>query len=236
MRTPADLDVGAIVLAGGRARRLGGAPKPALRTADTTLLGATLDALRALGVPPERTVVVGGAEALTGPAPGDVRRVREDPPFGGPVAGIEAGLAPLETDAAPRAVFALACDMPRLAPGLDALWAAAAPALAEGAPARPGTAAPGPTPDAWVGLTPPTPDETEGRVEHLFALHRAVALRAALDTLQTRDQSVRRLLARLAVRHVPLPAGTAEDVDTWEDAARLGVRPADDGAAPEAQA
>lgn len=218
MSTPADLDGGAIVLAGGRARRLGGAPKPALRTADTTLLGATLDALRALGVPPERTVVVGAGEVLDGLDAGEVRRVREHPPFGGPVAGIEAGLRALEDGSAPRAVFTLACDMPGLAPGLHALWAAAAPALA----------GVDPTPDAWVGLTPAGPAGTGARVENLFALHRTAALRRAIGAGQTRDQAVRRVLARLAVQHVPLPAGAAADVDTWEDAARLGVRPAAD--------
>src|SRR5690606_5354922 len=91
----------AVVLAGGRARRLGGVPKPTLVLRGTTLEQHAL----AAAVGARRTVVVGPVP--TTPAPGhrwppgrDVVRTREDPPFGGPVAGLDAGLQALRRPAA----------------------------------------------------------------------------------------------------------------------------------------
>ena len=82
-----------IVLAGGRGSRLGGTVKPAVDVAGRTLLSRVLDA-RALA---RRVVVVGpaSAHAAVGPETTGVLWTLEDPPFGGPVAGIAAGLAAL---------------------------------------------------------------------------------------------------------------------------------------------
>lgn len=74
----------AIVLAGGRARRLGGRDKAALRLRGETLLARTLRAVA--GTP----VVVVGPATVT--VPRGVLRVSEDPPGGGPAAGVVAGL------------------------------------------------------------------------------------------------------------------------------------------------
>jgi molybdopterin-guanine dinucleotide biosynthesis protein A len=76
----------AVILAGGRGSRLGGVSKPELEVDGRRLLDAALAA--ASGA--ERTVVVGDVTV-----PDGVLRTREDPPFGGPVAGLEAGMAAL---------------------------------------------------------------------------------------------------------------------------------------------
>lgn len=104
----------AVVLAGGAARRLGGASKPDVLLAGRRLIDRTLDATRGA----REVVVVGPAEV----APPGVRVTREDPPGTGPVAGLAAGLAALP-DAAPF-VLVLACDLPRVAGAVDALLGA----------------------------------------------------------------------------------------------------------------
>jgi molybdopterin-guanine dinucleotide biosynthesis protein A len=92
----------AVVLAGGRAARLGGQAKPQLEVGGRTMLGAVLDAV----ADADRRVVVGPPQPT---APGVVV-VREDPPGGGPVAALRAGLAAVETDV----VAVLAGDLPFL--------------------------------------------------------------------------------------------------------------------------
>jgi molybdopterin-guanine dinucleotide biosynthesis protein A len=91
----------AVVLAGGRAERLGGADKAALEVDGTPLLERALSA-----VADARDVVVVGDER---PASRDVTWVREEPAYGGPVAATYAGLDAL-TGAGP--VLVLAVDMP----------------------------------------------------------------------------------------------------------------------------
>ncbi|MEU5399582.1 DUF6457 domain-containing protein [Streptomyces sp. NPDC005963] len=77
----------AIVLAGGSAQRLGGADKPGLSVGGRTLLDRVLSASRGA----RRTVVVGGRRGTERP----VVWAREDPPGGGPVAALDAGLRQL---------------------------------------------------------------------------------------------------------------------------------------------
>ncbi|MDG4761229.1 NTP transferase domain-containing protein [Micromonospora sp. WMMD710] len=94
----------AVVLAGGAARRMGGVDKPALpvggRSMRDRVLAAVADAAP--------RVLVGPAEAV----PPGVRVTREDPPGGGPVAAMAAGLARLDPDTTLVAV--LAADLPLL--------------------------------------------------------------------------------------------------------------------------
>jgi molybdopterin-guanine dinucleotide biosynthesis protein A len=92
----------AVVLAGGRAARLGGQPKPQLAVGGRTMLATVLDAVADAA----HRVVVGPPQ----PAPPDVVQVREEPPGGGPVAALRAGLAAVPTDV----VAVLACDLPFL--------------------------------------------------------------------------------------------------------------------------
>lgn len=120
----------AIVLAGGRARRLGGADKPGLPVAGRPLLHRVLDAV------PDAypRIVVGPPREL----PGGVLGTREQPPGGGPVAALAAGLALLDATQRHPArrerpatgkvgrVAVLAGDLPFLTPeAVRALLAAA---------------------------------------------------------------------------------------------------------------
>jgi molybdopterin-guanine dinucleotide biosynthesis protein A len=94
----------AVVLAGGTGERLGGVDKAALVVDGRTLLDHALASFAGAG-----EVVVVGDER---PAPAGVRFVREDPPYGGPAAGLLAGRDALTTDPAWLAV--LAVDMPHV--------------------------------------------------------------------------------------------------------------------------
>jgi molybdopterin-guanine dinucleotide biosynthesis protein A len=95
------VDFDAVVLAGGRAERLGGEDKAALDVAGTTLLDR---ALRAVGG--ARTIVVVGDER---PTAVPVVWTRERPAYGGPVAAAYAGRDALDE---PDLVVVLAVDMP----------------------------------------------------------------------------------------------------------------------------
>jgi molybdopterin-guanine dinucleotide biosynthesis protein A len=97
----------AVVLAGGRGTRLGGADKPGLIVGDQTLLGSVVSAVTSAGA--DRIVVVGPERMGAG---GRVRYAREDPPGRGPVAALACGL---EQVSAPVIVL-LAADLPFLRP------------------------------------------------------------------------------------------------------------------------
>ncbi|MFJ7987675.1 DUF6457 domain-containing protein [Streptomyces sp. NPDC096351] len=86
MTTPHD----AVVLAGGAARRLGGADKPGVRVGGRPLLDRVLAACRGA----ERTVVVGAPRPTVRP----VHWTREDPPGGGPLAALDAGVRAMGAD------------------------------------------------------------------------------------------------------------------------------------------
>ncbi|WP_329412909.1 NTP transferase domain-containing protein [Nocardia vinacea] len=96
----------AIVLAGGRASRMGGVDKPAIIIGGRSMLDAALAAV----APCARTVVVGPHRHEL-----DARivQVREVPPGSGPVAAVGAGLRALGPTAAPLVVV-LAADLPFL--------------------------------------------------------------------------------------------------------------------------
>jgi molybdopterin-guanine dinucleotide biosynthesis protein A len=93
----------AIVLAGGRSKRMGGGLKPLLRVGGVTMLERVLAALTEAS----QTIVVGPSELddhLAG-----VVRVQEQPPGGGPVAAIGAGF---EMVGSASRVAVLAADLP----------------------------------------------------------------------------------------------------------------------------
>lgn len=187
----------AIILAGGRAARLDGASKPDLVVGGRRLLATSIEAARAVGC---REVVVVGPPALE--APGCLV-VREDPPFGGPVAGLAAGLGALHEarpDGDPADVLVLACDMP------DA--PAAARHLVAARDARPGS--------DGVCLV----DDT-GREQWLAAIYSHDALVRALDALagDVDGASMRRLAASVDLTRVA-DHGTTHDIDTWDDLSR----------------
>jgi molybdenum cofactor guanylyltransferase len=112
----------AIILAGGRGTRMGGADKPGLVVGGQTLLGSVLSAVAAAGV--GRVVVVGPPrpgppepEQPGRPANGQrgplVSYVREQPAGAGPGAALRRGV---EQVAAPAAAL-LAADLPFLRAG-----------------------------------------------------------------------------------------------------------------------
>ncbi|MFF8813543.1 NTP transferase domain-containing protein [Streptomyces pactum] len=92
----------AVILAGGAARRLGGADKPGLSVGGRTLLDRVLGACADAA----RTVVVGPRR----PTARAVRWVRETPPGGGPLVALDAGLR----ESTGSVVVVLSADLPFL--------------------------------------------------------------------------------------------------------------------------
>jgi len=106
----------ALVLAGGRSRRMGGGDKTRLLVDDTSLLDRVLGALS-----PVAGVVVVGAERATSRV---VTWTREEPPHSGPAAAVAAGLPFVTADV----VVLLAGDLPLLTTAfVDRLVAACQP-------------------------------------------------------------------------------------------------------------
>lgn len=199
----------AVVLAGGRSRRLGSVPKAGLVVDGRTLLERTLEAVRTA-----RTIVVVGPEPAAG-LPQGVLSCREDPPFGGPAAGLATGLAALPPDAEAVAVFA--CDMPQAAALIPVLTAAFEASV-----------------DGVIAA------DAAGRLQPLAALYRRRSLE---DAVQARKEaggldgaSMFGLVRRLSLTSVTAPHGSTDDVDTWEDADRLGARRPQDGPEPHSTA
>lgn len=195
----------AIVLAGGRASRMGGIDKPLLRIDGTSLLARAIAAVAAA-----RQVVVVGPDTLPVPAP--AQRVQEDPPYGGPAAAIAAGLNVLRhNDDPPPWTLVLAADQPAVAE-LVAMLVAVPIAAA---------------PDSPAGTDALIPVDASGRRQLLAARYATEPLRAAVDravrVTGLTGLSVQRLIAGLAVVEIPLPDAAAGDVDTWADATRWGV-------------
>lgn len=179
---------GAIVLAGGRARRLDGAAKALLTVGGKGLLRTTIDAAVSAGCGP---IIAVGPPALDHAA---VTWVREQPPFGGPVAAIVAALPHIYTDS----VVVLATDLPRASEALAFLLETA----------------------TLVNLSDGLclADEA-GRPQWLTGLYRTAALRAAGAKLSDAGAgaSMHSLLSELEIAAVRAPRGIATDVDTWED-------------------
>lgn len=92
----------AVILAGGSARRLGGADKPGALVRGRTLVSWVADAV----ADAERLILVGPARAELPQA----LVVREDPPGGGPIPALRAGLAEVQAPC----VALLAADLPYL--------------------------------------------------------------------------------------------------------------------------
>ncbi|MFF2997773.1 NTP transferase domain-containing protein [Streptomyces sp. NPDC057950] len=194
----------AVVLAGGAARRLGGADKPGVRVGGRPLLDRVLAACAAATT----TVVVAEPRATARP----VRWAREEPPGGGPLAALDAGLR--RTSAAD--VVVLSADLPFLDEEtvgrlLDTLRGSDGPR--------------GPGHPDGVLLSDP-----EGRDQPLVAAYRAGALRRELAALAAAHGGLtglplRRLTAALDLTRISDPVASF-DCDTWDDiaAARSRIR------------
>ena len=194
---PDPIPFDAIVLAGGAAQRLGGVSK-----ADVELDGRRLLDRVLVAVSDAREIVVVGDVAV----PGGVHRTLEDPPRGGPVAGLAAGLDTLTAvgPVAPWTVL-LACDLADPLPALGRLVAAWSYARRSDAVET----------DGWCLA------DSEGRPQWLFGIHRTDALQRALGRLDgPRDRSMRSLFAESTLVTVPGSDDEVADIDTWTDHAR----------------
>ena len=192
-------DVAAIVVGGGGGERLGGGvSKPDLTLGGVRLIdrvcGALLEACGA------------GCVAVVPPAvrvPDGVRRTLEDPPNGGPLAGIDAGLRALSVGDDVLVVI-VSVDAPGVGAVLPALLE---PALGEGVEGR------------IVRGGDPEPFD-----QYLMGVYCAGALRRVLDEAvaslgSVRGVGVRRVLRALEVERVSVGADVCRDIDTPEDAA-----------------
>lgn len=192
-------EVGAILLAGGRAARLGGAPKPRQTIGGRTLFDIALAAASQAGCDP--IVAVGPPIESSSAGSSRVIWTREVPPFGGPAAGVFAALAAAgeASPSTPGWTLLLACDLPRAEP---------ATALLLDAVALVG----GDVDGVCLG-------DENARPQWLIGCYRTAALQQAADRLPAggRDAPVRALLEDLAVTVLRDPAGLSRDVDTWED-------------------
>jgi molybdopterin-guanine dinucleotide biosynthesis protein A len=212
----ADAAYDAVVLAGGAARRLGGADKPGVRVGGRALLDRVLAACAGA----TRTVVVAEPRSTARP----VEWAREDPPGGGPLAALDAGL---RHTTAP-CVVVLSADLPFLEEQtvgrlLDTLRSGGThevrPAAEE---ARPAHDRPGVHPDG-VLLSDP-----DGRDQPLVAVYRADALRRELAELAAAHRGLgglplRRLVAALDLTRISDPVASF-DCDTWDDIATARAR------------
>lgn len=172
----------AVVLAGGGSTRFGGVDKAMLVLDGVSFLDRVLTATAGA----VSTVVVGPVRTTYRA----VSWTAEDPPSGGPVAGLAAGLA---RGAAP-VVVVVSCDLPwitkddvtRLVTGIGD--------------------------HDGFGLR-----DTDGREQQLAAAYRRTALAAAIEQVgDPRDKSVRRTLAGLDLAWTE-PTHAGDDVDTWSD-------------------
>jgi molybdopterin-guanine dinucleotide biosynthesis protein A len=181
----------AVILAGGRARRLGGVDKPALVIGDRSLLDVALAAC----VGARHRVVVGPERVISEP----VRWARESPAGSGPLAALAAGLVELPTGS--DVVVVLASDLPLIDPAVVSRLRAAVTRSREI--------------DGAVIV------DAEGKLQPLVAAYRRRALDEALGALGVlRDRPVREMLGQLTVATI-LDAAAAGDIDTPADLARL---------------
>jgi len=179
----------AVLLAGGRGSRLGGRYKPGITVAGQTLLDRALAAVRGAG----RVVVVGPEQPATAAMP--MQWTREDPPGGGPVAALAAGLTDI---ANATEVIVLATDLAGITEGtVDRLRAALAAA---------------PDTDGVV-----LRDRT-GRRQWLIGAWRSGPLVAALPE-HPHGAALHATLAALAVAELPELPGESVDIDTPADLA-----------------
>ncbi|WP_243064611.1 molybdenum cofactor guanylyltransferase [Humibacter sp. RRB41] len=206
--TDASSRIDAIILAGGRASRLDGIDKAALIVGGTRLVDRAIAAAGVVGA--DRIVLVGPQRARTA-APDSTAffvSVREDPPFGGPVAALAAGLSKVTA----TLVLLLAADLPHVELAGDRL-AAMIEHVVDGSDPEKGTAVDG------VVLV----DEA-GRDQWLTGIYRAESLRSAIGGLSagSTNASLHAVMRSLRLERIP-DHGTSVDIDTWDDVDRFGA-------------
>ncbi|MFD4985718.1 NTP transferase domain-containing protein [Streptomyces sp. NPDC058374] len=194
----------AVVLAGGGARRLGGADKPGLRVGGRALLDRVLAACGGAVT----TVVVAEPRTVFR----EVVWAREEPAGGGPLAALAAGVRAAGGGDGPGAVVVLSADLPFVdAAAVRALLGRLAESEADAVLAR----------------------DAEGRDQPLVGAYRRAPLARALDRIHSEEGDLtglplRRLTSRLNLAHLAEApdAPISFDCDTWGDlaAARARIR------------
>jgi molybdopterin-guanine dinucleotide biosynthesis protein A len=174
----------AVILTGGAGARLGGVDKAAIEYAGRSLLARAVDAVAGA-----TEIVVVGPPA---PTPAPVRFTREDPPSGGPAAGLLAGRDALRTPV--DLLVVLAVDMPLVSAGTVARLLAAA-----------------------AGRDGAFLEDATGRRQLAGVLHvtRLDAVRSPAG--DDHGLPLHRLLADLDLARVPAEELEARDIDTWSD-------------------
>jgi molybdopterin-guanine dinucleotide biosynthesis protein A len=193
--------VDVLILAGGEARRLRGTDKPMVEIGGKTLLDRVIDACAALtGVGSSGEIVVVGPPRPTERA---VRWVREEPPGGGPVAAITAGLGTLPEVGGRwhRWIGVFAADLPFLtAEAVHSLWTAAA--------------------RVETGCDGAVAVDADGREQWLAAVYRRDALRSKIAEHGqdgVHGLPMRRLVRDLRLLRITQTGNAVLDCDTWED-------------------
>ncbi|OII69358.1 NTP transferase domain-containing protein [Streptomyces sp. CC77] len=191
----------AVVLAGGAARRLGGADKPALSVGGRALLDRVLDACADAG----RAVVVGGRRATAR----HVVWAREEPPGGGPLAALDAGVRHVQADT----VVVLGGDLPFL----DAATVRGLVDALDGARTDGGRV------EAALAV------DADGRDQPLVAAYRTEPLRREIALIAAEHGRLsglplRLLTQELDIARVPGRPLASFDCDTWEDLAVARAR------------
>lgn len=194
-------DIGAILLAGGRASRMDGAVKPLLDIGGRSLLHRAIDAVHFAACHPVTIAgpVLDDNLAVTLDDTLAVTWVREDPPFGGPVAGIVAALHSWDPATSPEWTLVIACDLPGVGAATVRL-------------VRDILLLPSDTDGMCLG-------DAASRPQWLIGIYRTTSLRRAADALPDAGHGarVRDLLDDLAIAVVAAPPHETTDVDTWED-------------------
>lgn len=185
----------AIILAGGRATRMGGVDKPAIVVGGRRMLDTALGAVDGC----DRVAVVGPHRDEL---PGRIVQTQESPAGSGPVAALGAGLAALD---GPNdgVVVVLAADLPTLDGGTVSELVA--------------TLADHPEAEASFAV-----DES-GHLQFLLAAWRRPALTDRLEALAGRENQPMKAL--MPDRHVTLAVAGVADCDTPADVERARAAP-----------